>query len=188
MDRSRILRVRAAACLILLLVATLSAMGAERFLHVRAVKARGGESSRLDVPVAMAAAILPGIHQGALRGGKIRIGTTKINGVDLRALLDAAQNAPEGLFVTLQNAEHSLQVAKSSGTLLIDAREGGPGSAVAHIRVPVPVVEALLSAGKDELDLVAALKALEQAGDTELVEMKDPRETIRVWVDGTAQQ
>jgi len=174
--------------LALLLAAKLAAAGAERFLHVRVDKAQSAESSRIDVPVAMAAAILPGIHQGALHGGKIQIGEGKINGIDLRAMLDAAQMAPEGRFVTLKNGEASVEVAKSRGRLLIDAREGGQQPAVAHIQVPMPVAQALLSAGKDQLDLVAALNALEKAGDTELVRIEDPRETIRVWVDGTSHQ
>jgi hypothetical protein len=45
------------------------------------------------------------------------------------------------------------------------------------------VVDALFSAGKDELDLVAALHALSSNGDTELVSVKDDQETVHVWID-----
>ena len=45
------------------------------------------------------------------------------------------------------------------------------------------VVDALLSAGKDELDIVAALRALAATGDTELVSVKDAENTVRVWID-----
>jgi len=45
------------------------------------------------------------------------------------------------------------------------------------------VVDALFSAGKDELDLVAALHALSAQGDTELVSVKDEENTVRVWLD-----
>jgi len=44
-------------------------------------------------------------------------------------------------------------------------------------------VDALLSAGKDELDIVAALRALSSYGDTELVTVKDDGNTVRIWVD-----
>ena len=37
------------------------------------------------------------------------------------------------------------------------------------MKVPMKVVDALFSAGKDELDVVAALRALSSNGDTELV-------------------
>jgi len=52
------------------------------------------------------------------------------------------------------------------------------------VRVPMKVVEALLSAGKDELDVVAALRALSaHGGDTELVSVKSEDSTVRVWLD-----
>ena len=52
------------------------------------------------------------------------------------------------------------------------------------VKIPMKVVEALLSAGKDELDLVAALRALSaHSGDTELVSVKSDDSTVRVWLD-----
>jgi len=44
-------------------------------------------------------------------------------------------------------------------------------------------VDALLSGGKNEIDLVAGLRALSSQGDTELVSVKDDENTVRVWVD-----
>jgi len=52
-----------------------------------------------------------------------------------------------------------------------------------EIKVPMKVVDALFSAGKDELDLVAALRALSASGDSELVSVKDDENTVRVWLD-----
>ena len=52
-----------------------------------------------------------------------------------------------------------------------------------EIKVPMRVIDALFSAGKDELDLVAALHALSAQGDTELVSVKAEDNTVRVWLD-----
>jgi hypothetical protein len=53
-----------------------------------------------------------------------------------------------------------------------------------EIKVPMKVIDALLSAGKDELDIVAALHALAAQGDAELVSVKaDDGATVRVWID-----
>ena len=52
-----------------------------------------------------------------------------------------------------------------------------------EVKVPMKVVEALFSAGKDELDVLAALRALSAHGDTELVSVKDGEQTVRVWLD-----
>ena len=50
-------------------------------------------------------------------------------------------------------------------------------------KVPMKVVDALFSAGKDELDVVAALRALSANGDTELVNVKDSENTVHIWID-----
>jgi hypothetical protein len=52
-----------------------------------------------------------------------------------------------------------------------------------EVKVPMKVVDALFSAGKDELDLVAALHALSAHGDTELVSVKSEDNTVRIWLD-----
>lgn len=51
------------------------------------------------------------------------------------------------------------------------------------VKVPMKVVDALFSAGKDELDLGAALRVLATFGDTELVTVKADDATVRVWLD-----
>jgi hypothetical protein len=52
-----------------------------------------------------------------------------------------------------------------------------------EVKIPMKVIDALFSAGKDELDLVAALHALSSQGDVELVSVKDSENTVRVWLD-----
>jgi hypothetical protein len=51
------------------------------------------------------------------------------------------------------------------------------------IKIPMHVIDALFSAGKDELDVVAGLHALASLGDTELVSVKSEDSTVRVWMD-----
>ena len=174
----------------------------EQWIHVR-VESREdhGETVRVNVPVEMAEKVLPAIHQDNLHDGKVRIDSAHMNDVDLRALLDAVRSARDGEYVTVQSDENNVRVAKSGGYLYVHVtdkedgkRPGGKtgktgekavtwhGSRV-EIKVPMKVVDALLSAGKDELDIVAALKALSAHGDTELVTVKDEENTVRVWVD-----
>jgi hypothetical protein len=103
--------------------------------------------------------------------------------------------------VTVQSHENNVRVAKIGGYLYVHVTDKGEGNKAAskdgkagqkgalpheskvEIKVPMKVVDALLSAGKDELDIVAALKALSAHGDTELVTVKDDENTVRVWVD-----
>jgi hypothetical protein len=75
-------------------------------------------------------------------------------------------------------------VAKRNGTLFVHVFEKNkPKRSEVEVKVPMKVVDALLSADKDELDLVAGLRALSSQGDTELVSVKDQENTVRVWLD-----
>jgi hypothetical protein len=117
----------------------------------------------------------------------------------------------DGEFVTVNGTDEDVRVAKQDGFLLVhvteksgrlhhhgkalknhdeknspekESAEAGAHT-VSHVEVKVPmkVVDALFSAGKDELDIVAGLRALAAQGDTELVSVKDEENTVRVWVD-----
>jgi len=174
----------------------------EQWIHVRVEsKEDRGETVRVNVPIEMAEKVLPAIHQDNLRDGKVRIDCDKMNkDVDLRAILDAVRSSRDGEYVTVQSSENNVRVAKSGGYLYVhvtdksDGKKSGAKSGKAgekdagheskvEVKVPMKVVDALLSAGKDELDIVAALKALSAHGDTELVTVKDDENTVRVWVD-----
>jgi hypothetical protein len=181
---------------------TASSGKAEQWIHVRVEsKEDHGETVRVNVPVEMAAKILPAINKDNFHDGKVRIDSVHTKDVDLRAILDAVRTSRDGEYVTVQGHENDVRVAKSAGNLYIhvtDKSEGKKGAAKdgktsakagatheskVEIKVPMKVVDALFSAGKDELDLVAALKALSAHGDMELVTVKDDENTVRIWVD-----
>jgi hypothetical protein len=172
----------------------------DQWIHVRVEsKEDHGETVRVNVPIEMAAKVLPAIHDERLRDGKIRIDADKMNkDVDLRAILEAVKSSRDGEYVTVQGHENDVRVAKNNGYLYVhvtdkegsgkETAKGAKAAGTAHetkveVKVPMKVVDALLSAGKDELDIVAALKALSAHGDTELVTVKDDENTVRVWVD-----
>jgi len=180
---------------------TSSSGKSEQWIHVRVEsKEDRGETVRVNVPVEMAAKVIPAINKNNLHDGKVRIDSMHTGDVDLRVILDAVRSSRDGEYVTVQNRENDVRVAKSAGYLYIHVTDKGTGKKAAakdgkteakaagheskvEIKVPMKVVDALFSAGKDELDLVAALKALSAHGDTELVTVKDSENTLRIWVD-----
>ncbi len=156
----------------------------ERWLHVKVDSHdQGGEMVRVNVPLSLAEKILPTINHDKLHNGKVTIGEVAVNDIDLRALLEAVRNAKDGEYVTVHSRDSDVRVAKSGGYLLVEVRENKKGAERVDIKVPLTVVEALLSAGKDELDVLAAVRALAAHGDTELVTVKDDKNTVRIWVD-----
>ena len=157
----------------------------DRWLHVRVVSSDAkGETVRINVPLELAEKVLPTISKDRLRDGKVKIDEARMQDVDLRALLDAVRTSKDGEFVTVQSNDADVRVAKKDGQLLVHVidKENAKKSQV-EIKIPMKVVDALFSAGKDELDLVAALHALSAQGDTELVSVKDRENTVRIWLD-----
>jgi hypothetical protein len=179
-----------------------AAADTDQWIHIRVVnKDAKGEVVRINVPIEMAEKVLPAVNKDRLHGGKVRIDSAQMEDVDLHAILDAVRTAKDGEYVTVQSNENNVRVSKSNGMLYInvtdkehakksskeDAAKGTKPSATVEtkveIKVPMKVVDALFSAGKDELDLVAALHALSAHGDTELVTVKDAENDIHIWID-----
>ncbi len=155
----------------------------ERWLHVK-VDGTGdnAEYVRINLPLSLAEKVLPTINHDKLRGGKVKI-TGDIKGIDLHALMEAVRSAGDSDFITVENPHENVRVAKSGGFLLIQVRETGKVPSKVDIRMPVKVVEALLSAGEDELDIIAAIRVLKEAEDTDLVSVDENSQTVRIWID-----
>jgi hypothetical protein len=157
----------------------------DRWLHVRVISSDAkGETVKVNVPLELAEKVLPAINKDRLRAGRVKIDNAHMDDVDLRALVEAIRTTKDGEFVTVQSNECDVRVAKLNNHLIIHVldKENSRKSDV-EVKVPMKVIDALFSAGKDELDLVAALHALSSQGDTELVSVKDHENTVRVWLD-----
>lgn len=183
-----VLRVRQLTLVVLLLAATAVAASAEdRWLHIK-VDDSGGDNEmvRVNVPLSLAEKVLPCVHAENFDGGKVRI-QGSLNGIDLRQLVEAIRDAGDNEFVTVRDRHDDVRIAKAGGNLLIKVREKDGErkreQTTVDIKVPFTVVQALLSAGKDELDVTAAIRALRAQGNTELVTVNDNTESVRIWVD-----
>jgi hypothetical protein len=155
----------------------------DHWLHVKVDDTSNkGELVRVNVPLSLAEKVLPAIKHGDLRDGKIRI-HGDFNGVDLQALMDAVRSSQDGEFVSVQEPDSNVRVAKKDGFLLVKVREKDHDGSQVDVKVPLVVANALLSSGKDELDIGAAIRALGAFGNTELVTVHDHSQTVHIWVD-----
>jgi len=183
------LRLAGAVCL---LVASVSGMAAsvlaapppERYLHVKVEDAKEGESVNVNLPLSIAEKILPTVNKGELRDGHVTINKSDLDGIDVKGLLDAIRTAPDNEFVTVKQKDEDVRIAKSNGNLIVHVRSTGQEKQNVDITIPLKVVDALFSTAKDnELNIVAALHELSDAGDALLVTVQDASQHVRVWVD-----
>ncbi len=169
--------------------AVLQAAGADQWIHIKVDSKVGDEERvRVNVPLSFAEKILPAIQADCLHNGKVRM-EGNMDSVDLHALMDAIRSTGDSEFVTVESKHEHVRVAKQGAYMLIKVRDEDSWSKKADkaetvdVKVPLSVVEALLSGGKHELDLAAAVRALRAQGDTELVTVNDGEETVHIWVD-----
>jgi hypothetical protein len=101
----------------------------------------------------------------------------------LRIADDALKSAPEGEFVTVQNTGDDVRVAKEHGQVVVHVIDKNSKETV-DVTVPWDVVEALVSnTADDQLNVEAAIRALQNVGDTTLVRVSGSDENVRVWID-----
>lgn len=179
---------------VVLLMGAQSQQEPEQWLHVRVDDTKAdGEMVRVNLPMSVAEKVLPAIRAHKLSEGRIRLRELRIHDVDVRAILEAVKGSPDGEFVTVESKKAgrsaNVRVAKQGGYLLVKVREqkkaGTPDAfeETVDIKIPMTVVEAMLSAGPDELDVLAGLRALRTHGDAELITVKERTQTVRIWID-----
>lgn len=166
------------------LAASATAAPPERYLHVKVEDAKQGESVNVNLPLSVAEKILPTVSKGNLHEGHVTIGHADMDGIDVKALLEAIRTTPDNEFVTVTQKDQDVRVAKSNGNFIIHVRSHEKDKENVDVTIPMKVVDALFSTVKDnELNVVAALHALSDAGDALLITVQDASQHVRIWVD-----
>lgn len=155
----------------------------ERYLHLKVDELHHGRVVSVNIPLSLAEKVLPAINNGQLRDGKVSFGNIRANGVDLKAILEAVRTAPDGEFVVVKEPVQKVRVAKSNGELIVHVLQSTGDEQNVEVTIPWAVAEALASSGDRELDIEAAIRALEKAGDTTLMIASDHGQSVRIWVD-----
>jgi hypothetical protein len=173
----------AIAGVLALAAATTAGAAAERWLHVK-VEEHTGTRARVSVNVpcslAEAAAGLIPDHVGS--HGRVRIDHAEINGEELRTFLAALREAREAPYVTVESEDGDARIWKAGETLHIQVTKHGRHEKV-DVKLPMAVVDALLSGPADELNVAAAMRALAETGGGEVVAVDSEDATVRIWVD-----
>src|SRR5437867_2055114 len=165
--------------------------GADRWIHVR-VEQTGErpESVRVNVPLSLVEKVAPLVQEEGLRHGKVRLGFSELGSVDLRAAWKALKETGDAEFVTVEGADGTVRVAREGDYLVVrvaDSKEKSKGNgeqgARVDARLPLDVVDALLSGSPDELDVLAGVRAL-AAHEGDLITVKDRESVVHVWIDG----
>jgi len=169
----------------LFLFGSLAMAQSTHWLHVRVEKGGAeGEQVKVNVPIGLVETLLPMIEEKELTKGKIRMGEMPLTVPQMREIWQSLKAEGDFELASIQDGDVDLHVFKEGDHLYVRSAEDA--EQVISVTVPAPVVDALLSGGGDELNLMAAARALAQSDEGELVSVKDGNETVRVWVDTTS--
>ena len=186
----RIVKIALPFLVVLLAGTMMAAASSGRYLHVRVSNPGQHEHVRINVPLAFAEKVIPAISSGQLRDGKVHLGHLSANSVNLKMILEALKTAPEGEFVTVQENDSDVRVAKEHGQLIVHVVDRGSKDKEKEkvdVTIPWDVALALSSdIDGDQINVEAAIKVLENAGDITLVAVSSPEETVRIWIDSNS--
>ena len=161
-----------------------------RWLHVR-VKDRGdhAESVKVNLPISVLETMASSIEAESMKDGRVQFADNNLSSDQIRSMWQAVRSSQDMEFVTVESDDETIRVAKSGGYLLAKIRgneDGHKRGESVDIKVPLDVVDALLSAPKGELNVKAALQILAARDSGALVEVHDGESDVRIWIDSRA--
>jgi hypothetical protein len=157
-----------------------AAADTDLWLHVKVDEKAGGARVSINLPVSAVEKMAAALPKDA---SNVRIDGDRMTAADLRKMWDAVKDSPDADFITVEEADEHVRVAKRGNYFVVRAVERGDKSSRVDVKIPAPVVEALLSGEGDRLNLQAALQALARHGHGELVTVDDGGDSVRIWVD-----
>jgi hypothetical protein len=152
------------------------------WLHVEVRESKDEpEIVKVNLPFSMVDIALKIAQDKKLNGGKFRLDSTDLSVPDLKKMWTEFKKAGNADFVTVEKKTESVKISKEGNYLLIKVSEKNQQKV--DLRVPVEVVDALLAAPGDELDIRAALVAMQQKGIGDILSVTDKDTKVRIWVD-----
>ena len=168
--------------LLVLFLASSLAWAQNSTLHIRVQE---GELERLslNLPVSVISAVLPLVEDKVrhLTGENIEMGGQDFGIAELREIWNALKADGSYELANIQTGEENIRILLDENSLFIDTDEASKEQI--HVRIPVQVVDALLSGTGDELNLSEALETLASIGESDLIEVQASDAHVRVWID-----
>ncbi len=157
------------------------------WFHIHVKDGKDGNVS-INLPVSMIEKMAGSITSQPDGDSKLRFNDEEITVAELRDMWNDLRRQPDATFLTVDDTHSKVRVAKRGGYLIVRSREnkGGRDEEV-EMKIPASVVDALLSAPGEQLDVAAAMRALARHGEGELVTVNGTGETVRIWVDESSE-
>ena len=152
------------------------------WLHVE-VNEGGANSSKVNVnlPLSVAKVALGMAPKQFTDKAVEKLNEHDLSIADIRKLWAEIKNAGNAEFVTVQEVDETVRIAREGDWVRVRVDKTGENTERVRVDIPVAVVDALLSGDGESFNLLAAINELE--GNTgDIVNVEDGDETVRVWI------
>jgi hypothetical protein len=181
---ARTRRFAAAAIVLAVFFIAAPSLAADRWFHVR-VDEPGGAEVAVNLPLSLIEMAVSMIPEDFSDQVHVELNQDGFSIQQLHELWQEVKNTGDATFVTVKDGEQTVEVSRSGNYLI--AQTVGGGDTQIDVRFPLEVVDALFSSGPDRLDIAAAVRALANYADGDMVTVRDNDTTVRVWVDDSNQ-
>ncbi|MFL6197518.1 MAG: hypothetical protein ACJ75H_25245 [Thermoanaerobaculia bacterium] len=165
------------------------AAAADLWLHLK-VDGRGDQVS-MNLPISMVRNLTSMIPEDSYRSGRVRVHDKDYSVAELRRAWRDLQNGPDATFLSVDDADSKVRIAKRGDYLemrVLDRGGNGEDGETVEAKVPLSVMAALLSGSGDELNVNAALDELARFGAGELMTVTGKDETVRIWISDRSEE
>jgi len=165
-----------------LLCAGVASAATKMWVHVHVEDSVKEEKVKINLPLSVIEAMLPMIEEEQIRKGSLHINDHDFRVEDLRKVWNEIRDEGDMDFVTVEGRDGNVKVRIEGNFLLVQPEEKSKDSKV-DIRLPLQVVDAMLSGSGNELNLTAGIKALRDSGVHDIITVNDNHSSVRVWID-----
>jgi hypothetical protein len=166
----------------ILLSAGLVLAAPKMWVHVHVEETAKSETVKINLPISVIETMLPVIQEKSMRDGTININDRELRIEELRKVWQDIRDAGDMDFISIEKPDGNVRVYIQGNYLMVQPEEKSRKSKV-DIRIPLQVVDAMLSGKGNELNLAAGVKALRDSGVKDIITVKDEDTSVRVWID-----
>ena len=148
---------------------------------------RADFEANINLPLSAVEPLLSLVPHGTLSDRLLDLAADEVNVGAMRDLWRAISGVGEAEFVAVDGEDETVRIARTGDQINVQVEEcEEDGGETVDIRIPVAVVDALLSGDGEALNVHAAVEQLgELRGD--IVRVSGGEHQVRVWIDEVAQ-
>ncbi len=152
------------------------------WLHLE-VKENKGEPVlvKVNLPVSLIDVALDVVKEERIRHGKFTLEHTEITVADMKEIWNELKKAGNAEFVAVEKRNETVRISREGEFVLVKVTE--KKETKVDLKIPVSVVDALLEGPGDELNLKAAVAAMQLKKVGDILTVNADNTQVRLWID-----